>query len=156
MYLINGRLTAELTFDAALERLQAQLPALLEAPPRSEEVLGCAAAFVQWLPTAAAGPLLDEDQRQALVAFCGRPALELKLERELGADSRSLRRIDYSDGPFESWQPLGLVVHVWTINDPAEMRRLLDLGVDGLVTDRGDLLKEILVERGGWPPGPPA
>jgi glycerophosphoryl diester phosphodiesterase len=51
---------------------------------------------------------------------------------------------------------LGLAVHVWTINDPAEMRRLLDLGVDGLVTDRGDLLKEILVERGGWPPGPPA
>lgn len=51
---------------------------------------------------------------------------------------------------------LGLVVHVWTINDPAEMGRLLDLGVDGLVTDRGDLLKEILIVRGGWPPGPPA
>ncbi len=51
---------------------------------------------------------------------------------------------------------LGLVVHVWTINEPAEMRRLLDLGVDGLVTDRADLLKEVLTERGGWPPGPPA
>lgn len=44
----------------------------------------------------------------------------------------------------------GLQVHVWTINDPAEMRRLLDLGVDGIVTDRADLLKQVLEERGQW------
>jgi len=36
------------------------------------------------------------------------------------------------------------------IDDPATMRRMLDAGVDGLITDRTDLLKDILVERGQW------
>ena len=41
----------------------------------------------------------------------------------------------------------GLPMIVWTVNDPAEMRRLLDLGVDGLITDRPDLLRTLLEER---------
>ncbi len=41
-------------------------------------------------------------------------------------------------------------VHVWTINDVAEMERLVDLGVDGIVTDRADLLKGVLIRRGRW------
>ena len=45
----------------------------------------------------------------------------------------------------------GLHVHVWTVNEPGEMRHLLDLGVDGLVTDRPDLLRDVLSERGEWP-----
>lgn len=44
----------------------------------------------------------------------------------------------------------GLHVHVWTIDAPDEMRRLLDLGVDGVMTDRPDLLKEVFLERGQW------
>jgi glycerophosphoryl diester phosphodiesterase len=45
----------------------------------------------------------------------------------------------------------GMHLHAWTINDPAAMRRLLDLGVDGIVTDRPDLLLEILSRRGTSP-----
>ena len=46
---------------------------------------------------------------------------------------------------------LGLQVHAWTINTRAEMTTLLDLGVDGIMSDRADLLRAVLSERGAWP-----
>jgi glycerophosphoryl diester phosphodiesterase len=42
----------------------------------------------------------------------------------------------------------GLAVHAWTIDDEVEMHRLLDLGVDGIMTDRPSLLKQVFESRG--------
>jgi glycerophosphoryl diester phosphodiesterase len=56
-------------------------------------------------------------------------------------------------GPFvRRAHALGLDVHVWTINDRAEMNRFLDRGADGLMTDDIETLRDVLIERGQWHP----
>jgi glycerophosphoryl diester phosphodiesterase len=49
---------------------------------------------------------------------------------------------------------LGKTVNVWTINDAAQMHRVLDLGADGVFTDRLDILREVFRDRGIWQGAP--
>ncbi|MER7488084.1 glycerophosphodiester phosphodiesterase [Streptomyces sp. NPDC126497] len=44
----------------------------------------------------------------------------------------------------------GLRVHVWTVNEAERMHRLLDLGVDGIMTDHIDTLRTVMEDRGIW------
>ena len=44
----------------------------------------------------------------------------------------------------------GLQVHVWTVNDADRMAALLDLGVDGIMTDHLETLRTVLTDRGVW------
>ncbi len=61
------------------------------------------------------------------------------------------RRLVVVDRRFvDAAQASGLQVHVWTIDDPAEMTALLDLGVDAIMTDRPRLLRDVLAARGQW------
>jgi glycerophosphoryl diester phosphodiesterase len=54
---------------------------------------------------------------------------------------------DLSPALLKEAQSLGLKVLVWTVNDPAVMARMLEQGVDGLITDRPDLARKLLEER---------
>jgi glycerophosphoryl diester phosphodiesterase len=42
---------------------------------------------------------------------------------------------------------LGLKVLPWTVNEPRDMRNLIDMGVDGIITDYPDRLREVMAEK---------
>lgn len=74
-------------------------------------------------------------------ALAGLHAVQIP-ERALGLSTVTPARI-------RAFHAAGVEVHVWTINDPATMHRLLDRGVDGIVTDRADLALAVIAERAG-------
>ncbi|GFZ87444.1 glycerophosphodiester phosphodiesterase [Nesterenkonia alkaliphila] len=82
----------------------------------------------------------------------------------LGRLSQRLARIDCVQVPIrqsripvvrpkfvERCHAAGLQVHVWVVDDPQEMHRLLDLGVDGIMTDDAEALAAVMRERSVWP-----
>ena len=79
-----------------------------------------------------------------------------RLVRAAGAAVWSPDFSDLTAAALAESHRLGLLVIPWTANDPAEMARLIDLGVDGLISDRPDLLRRVLLEKGREvPPAPP-
>jgi glycerophosphoryl diester phosphodiesterase len=98
------------------------------------------------VPTSS-GPILS--RLWLLTSRMGRaPGGQKASALQLPVQVRGVRVVDRR--LVEAAHDSGLQVHVWTVNDPGEMAALLDLGVDGIITDRPDLLKELLVARGQW------
>lgn len=118
MYLINGQLHTDCTFDAALQQLDLDLPQRLAKALDTAIVLDAAATFAARLQNPDLALPLDAEQRQSLIEFCQPDALRQKLLRELGEQPGSLRRFDYRQPRFERWSPLGLVVHITPGNAP--------------------------------------
>jgi glycerophosphoryl diester phosphodiesterase len=56
----------------------------------------------------------------------------------------------FADRVLRRAHELGVRVIVWTVNEPPTMHRLLDAGVDGVITDRPDLLRDVLISRDQW------
>lgn len=97
-----------------------------------------------------------------------REVASLRLAGRLGGSARRVAQVPVRVGPQTGPRGITVVnprfvrnahlrrlpVHVWTIDDPAEMHRLLDIGVDGLMTDRPEVLREVLISRGEWFEGP--
>jgi glycerophosphoryl diester phosphodiesterase len=87
------------------------------------------------------------------VTVDGRPPRPLA-ERLAGADVRCVQvPVPVATPSFIGRaHQLGLQVHVWTVNDRPTMEGLLNLGVDGIMTDETVTLREVLISRGQWHP----
>ncbi len=108
-------------FDAQAERLGALLP-------------GCA----RFLPQQAATCHVLAARSGASAASCPGGYDLADLPHRLG------EMVVVDAVVVEHFHALGIAVHVWTVDEEPEMRELLALGVDGIVTDRPDVLKRVL------------
>lgn len=96
-----------------------------------------------------AGP--TEVRRLRLASLAGRVADRVRIAADCLQVPPRHGRVPLVDEPFLSAaRRRGLPVHVWTINDAPTMDEMLDRGVQGVVTDRTLLLREVLRRRGQW------
>ncbi len=79
--------------------------------------------------------------------FSGAPPDAAGRARAVGAGLASLEAAHLSVEAVERSRRAGLKVTTWTVNEPEQMQRVMELGVDGIVTDRPDLLAEIIGSR---------
>ncbi len=100
-------------------------------------------------PLEVAAFVLSPSGRLARLLTRGRP-VALQVPHRQGPLTVASRRL------VRRAHAAGVQVHVWTIDDPIEMNTLLDRGVDGIMTDRTDILRDVLRARGQWHGSEPA
>jgi glycerophosphoryl diester phosphodiesterase len=154
-------LTVDLKVDAAVGpmlRLLARRPALLERLCLGAFSDRRTAAVRAAHPDAACTAATPREVLRMLAAArlgrrVRRPAADVVAVPERwggdGVDPERGPRV--ADGRFLARAAeAGVAVHVWTVNDPGRMGRLLDLGAAGLVTDETRRLRDLLAARGAW------
>ena len=102
----------------------------------------------------AARPMAAAARRPGVPGAATGPSPRLLAERLAGAGVRCLQvPVPVATPSFIGRaHKLGLQVHVWTVNDRPTMEGLLDLGVDGIMTDETVALREVLIRRAQWYP----
>jgi len=141
----DARFNIDLKADGSVE----PLADLIEATGATERV--CVSSFdsarIQRFRARTGGAVTTGAARDEIIGLVA-----------LGARARRRRGYSVLQIPDAAARPLlvrrahasGVHVHVWTIDDPDRMERLVDLGVDGIFTDRTDVLKDVLSRRGLW------
>ncbi|MGQ7296804.1 glycerophosphodiester phosphodiesterase family protein [Quadrisphaera sp. KR29] len=89
---------------------------------------------------------------RVLRALVGADALQVPPATSVPVGRRRLPVHLVTPALVDAAHSAGLVVHVWTVDDPDQMRLLFDTGVDGVVTDDAAAVREVLRERDAWPP----
>lgn len=109
--------------DQRRRRVRAALPGALSSPGQTRIIALMLGSLLRFSPLAR-WAVRDLDAVQIPIRHAGIPVLTRELLKQC-------HRVDVE-------------VHIWTVNDPALMRQLLDYGVDGLITDRADLAAQVV------------
>jgi glycerophosphoryl diester phosphodiesterase len=134
--IVHGRLQDRLCIGAFNERVMRRFRRLLATAGSPPVATSCGVAAATAVAFAPGG--------RHLLPLFGDPGVVLQVPPR----HKGFRVIDRAF--VRRAHAAGRQVHAWTINDRAEMEHLLDLDVDGIFTDRTDLLRDVLVDRGRW------
>lgn len=146
------------SLDEVLAITHERINLYIELKPAAGDTEALVAAVIEALPVARhdevimasmSPTVVREIKRQApylrtvlFAQFVVRGGLDMSILDALG-----LRFNRVTSDAVDMAQRYGHQLHTWTVNNPSEMSRMIDLGVDNIITDRPDLLSEVLAER---------
>lgn len=145
MYFIYGKYFPSSSIEQVLNQLTEPLRDTLSQPLSVDVLLGCTEAFVKRLEDSAFLPQIDAAVREEVSQFCQPDMLRFKLEHELGENPFSLRRFTFTQPYFESWRPLGVLLHITPAN--AESLPFLAI-IEGLLAGNINWLRPSSSEQG--------